>query len=354
MKAKHRNRKVWRPRKKNPAKRPGMPYLVTPAGEEEIPLEDSQPSASLAMERILRVVFHYIETLGDPPPDDPVRFLERFTEEQYNSTLADLVASNPHAHAQELAYQAMFDADADAEAVKLAREALKLDPECVDAKVVLAEIECGEHVGEFIDLLENAVATGRRNLGEAFFEEHVEDIWEELAARPYMRALYRLADAMRISGRADEAIPHFERLLDLNPRDHQRARNPLLACYLAQSDLAGARSVLSDFPADESSVFHWGRVLERCISDDPEGALPYLQQARRQNRHTEKYLTIRVPPPPEKQDEYAPGDENEAVHCLYVMGLAWANHPDAIEWVRSQSRAARPEGWGPSPFDRNG
>jgi tetratricopeptide (TPR) repeat protein len=293
------------------------------------------------MERILRVVYHAAGRAGGAPLEDPEEFLTGFSEDDYNRALADLIAGDPRAHAQELAYQAIFDADTDKEAVALARRALELDPVCVDALAVLAEIQCGEHVGEFIALLEEAVAAGRRSLGEPFFEEHAGALWEELGARPYLRARYRLADAMRISGRAEEAIAHFEGLLDLNPLDHQRARDPLLACYLGKSDLAGARALLYEFASDDSSVFHWGRVLERYLSGDPEGALSNLQRARLQNRHTEKFLTFRAAPPSEKSDEYAPGDANEAVHCLYIMGLAWAGHPEAVDWARSLRQAAK-------------
>lgn len=123
--------------------------------------------------------------------------------------------------------------------------------------------------------------------------------------------------------------------MQLDQEDHQRAREPLLACYLAQSRLEETRLLLARFYDDESAVFRWGRVLERILAEDFPGAAAALACARDRNRHAEFFLTFRRQPPGKKPSTYAPGSPDEAVHCTYTMGLAWAAHPEAVHWVRS-------------------
>lgn len=261
-------------------------------------------------------------------------FLARFSEDDYNQALARLTAGSPSEQAQQLAYEAMMDAETDDHAVALAERALALDPGCLDARVILAEIRCGGHDGPLIEALYGIVRDAEAALDPQRFRGT--DVWNELALRPYLRAKFRLGDALRASGHTEEAIEELEELLGLNPPDQQAAREPLLACYLALNRRKEARRLLEEFSFDESAVFHWGRVLERFLARSKAGALRELEAARRQNRHVEPYLAFRKKPPETFEGEfYVPGDSREALHCLYVMGTAWASHPAAIVWLRS-------------------
>jgi len=304
-------------------------------------LQDSQVALSIPMERLLRVVGSAIDEDRLEGPEDVERFLVDFSEERYAGALEALRASGPREKAQQLAYDALLDAETDEEALKLARQALEIDPDCVDARMVVAECIHTEHVAAFIADVEEAVRVGERALGEGFLETHEGEVWDALEARPYLRARYRLADACRLNGRAQDAIDHLEALLKLNPLDHQRVRDPLLACYLASDRLDDARRLLLQFPLDDSAVFHWGRVLERLLSEDPSGAYRALKKANEQNPFAEAYLTFAKKPPAEMPETYVPGAEEEAVHCLYILGTALAAHPAAITWVRE----LRDNGW---------
>jgi tetratricopeptide (TPR) repeat protein len=331
MSAKQRNKG-----KRHARKAPGQSNVVAfPGAPGEIPLEESQVGASVAMESILRVIRPMVQNREFESPEEMEAFLEHISEEDFRRARAELMATDPAEEAQLLAYQAMLESENDEEAAALARRALECDPHCVDALVLLAELGAGERVDQFIAALEKIVEKGRAGLGEPSFGEDAEGIWDTLEWRPYLRTVFRLAEALRISGRTSDAIARLEELMDRNPLDHQRAREPLLACYLALDEIGSARKLLFQFEGDSSAVFLWGRVLERYLSEDPEGALAVLRQARRQNPHAERYMTFLSPAPDLDPDSYMPGTQEEAVHCLYIMGLAWANYPEAIHWVRA-------------------
>ena len=296
-------------------------------------LDEAQIGSALPMERLLRVLRSAVNDRNFGSQRDVEDFLAKFSEDDYNQALARLTAGNPVEQAQQLAYEAIMDAETDEHAVALAERALALDPGCVDAQVILAEIQCTDREKEFVDRLGEIVEKAGKALGPRLKDEH---LWTVLEARPYLRAKFRLGDALRATGQLGIAIRELEALLALNPDDQQAAREPLLACYLALDMRKEARKLLDGFPSDEGAVFHWGRVLERFLARDKAGALEELATARSQNPHVEPYLTFTKDPPDGwEQQVYTPGDAEEAVHCLFMMGMAWAHHPEAIEWLRS-------------------
>ena len=85
-----------------------------------------------------------------------------------------------------------MEATSEAEARKLAKRALKLDPNCVDALVVMTDLDA-RSTQAIIAGLQNAVAAGERALGARFIKENTGHFWGLLDTRPYMRAMERLA-----------------------------------------------------------------------------------------------------------------------------------------------------------------
>jgi len=77
---------------------------------------------------------------------------------------------DPKWRAQELAYEAL-EADDAIEALRLAREATDLDPDCIDAQRLMVSL-VPMRLANRIELMREMVDKAERNLGERFFEEH--------------------------------------------------------------------------------------------------------------------------------------------------------------------------------------
>ncbi len=245
--------------------------------------------------------------------------------------------------AQELALDAM-DARTEAEARKLAKRALRLDPDCVDALLVMTDLDA-RNPRQILDGLRKAVAAGERSLGKSFIEENTGHFWMLLDTRPYMRALQVLGDALRNEGICLDAIQVYEKMLELNPNDNQGVRDPLLGLYLQTGDLKGAGRLLKKYKDDASANFAWGYVLERFLAGDEKSAIAALKTARKANPHMELYLTARKELPEYLPEMYSPGSEEEAVLCLSFVGAAWVTHEEACAWFFDQMTAeARREG----------
>jgi tetratricopeptide (TPR) repeat protein len=239
--------------------------------------------------------------------------------------------------AQQLAFDAM-EAESEAEARKLAKRALKLDPDCVDALVVMTDLDA-RSTRETIEGLQKAVAAGERSLGAQFIRENTGHFWMLIETRPYMRAMAQLAGVLFAEGLNLDAIRIYEKMLELNPNDNQGVRDPLLGAYLAVNDLGVAGRLLRKYKDDAMANFAWGRVLERFLAGDLVGAGTALNKARKANRFVELYMTGQKPIPKEMPEMYSPGSEEEAMLCMDGVGRAWAQHKEAVSWLLDQQGA---------------
>jgi len=241
--------------------------------------------------------------------------------------------------AQDLAFDAM-EAESEAQAMKLAKRALRKDADCVDALVVLAGIE-SDSPRKLIAGLQKAVAAGERSLGAEFIAESKGHFWSIIETRPYMRALEQLAGLLRAEGINLDAIRHYETMLALNPNDNQGVRDPLLGLYLATDNLDAAQKLLQRYENDSMANFAWGRVLERFLAGDLPGASAALTKARKANRFVELYLSGKKAPPKRLPEMYGPGSDEEAILCVDNLAAAWAAHENGVFWLHDQMEQAR-------------
>jgi tetratricopeptide (TPR) repeat protein len=303
---------------KKPAKKKAMP-------KSEDPLA--------AMAELIKVL-HRADSGGEPlMKADLDALLKSWQGPSAQAGLSDEEADAKD-RAQENAFDAM-KAESEAEARKLAKRALRLDPDCVDALMVLTDLDSRSTL-QLIDGLKKAVAAGERSLGAKFIGENKGHFWLLLETRPYMRALETLARAHKSARLNVDAIGIYEKMLDLNPNDNQGVRDPLLGLYLETDNLAGAAKLLKKYKEDSLANFAWGRVLERFLAGDRDAAGAALAKARKANPHMELYLTARKPLPKDPPEMYSPGSEEEAVLCLDNLGGAWAEHKEAAHWLFDQ------------------
>lgn len=220
-------------------------------------------------------------------------------------------------------------------ALSLAIRAVRIDPACLDARLMLATFAAGP-VDEYIEELRRIVAVGEHDLGEKFFRENHGHFWLMMETRPYMRVRSALAEALRTAGRNAEAIVEFDSLLVLNPNDNQGLRYALLGCYLEEERLDRVRHLFRQFEGEGSAMFDWGRVLERYLSGDLEGAVEALARARRNNSHVESFLTGKKKVPKSRPDYYEYHEVSEALVCIDTIGGAWKRHEEAVRWMKKE------------------
>ena len=189
-----------------------------------------------------------------------------------------------------------------------------------------------------IKLMREVVEKAERNLGESFFEEHTGHFWGTISTRPYMRAKQHLGELLAEAGSLEEATAVFERMLELNPRDNQGMRYPLLGLYLAMQQPEAAARVMSRYPDEERFLgsFAWARVLERWLSGEFAQAEAALARARKVNPFVERYISGAHELPGEVPAYFKPGEESEAQVCARELAIAWRRHAAFRKWLRAR------------------
>lgn len=247
-----------------------------------------------------------------------------------------MLLSSDLERAQDLAFDAIEE-EKPRKAIKLAKEALALDPACCDAHVIIAT-RGTKDANERLAILEGAIANERERLGGAtFFEENRGHFWGVSKTRPYMRAHYAYALAFKALGQYPEAAAECRILLDLCTDDRQAVRYQYLACLMAGGLLDELKTAIIDHRENQDAAWLWARVLERLLAGDPNGADQTLDKARRANFMVPTVLFMLPAKRHACPPTYETGEATEAVYIADVYGCAWDAHPEALAWLREHA-----------------
>lgn len=311
-----------------------IPELLHPL---DAPPTDRRPGLldRRAMERVMLEVERFAAAGSFETPAD----LNAAIRERFTGSLDEVpsTATTPLERAQDVAYRA---AEARGRRRRqLARHALELSPDCADAYVLLAEDAPGP--AEAHDLYVRAVAAGKRALGSAF-DEYAGQFWGRIQTRPYMRALFGLAQCLDARDRRDEAIDHYRELLRLNPSDNQGVRYSFLVALLQAERDQEAAALLDQYGDEPTAEWAYARALHafRRQGDTPE-ARERLRRAIRVNRHVPPYLLEKTTWPDPLPDSYAPGTREEAAVTEDLLGDLWRATPGADGWLAGHASASR-------------
>lgn len=123
-------------------------------------------------------------------------------------------------------------ADTDEEVIKYARKALKLNPYCLDAELVIAHAK-SETIDDFKKNLEKVIQKGEKQLIERniSMEEDAGYFYGILETRPYMRVRKAYLEILLEMGQFGRAVNEAEELLRLCDSDNLGVRYTLMALY---------------------------------------------------------------------------------------------------------------------------
>ena len=134
------------------------------------------------------------------------------------------------------------------EAVKLAKSAYKLCPDCFDALLFLVELEESELKKE--KLLNDGLEREKKRLEEHNFfnKENIGSFYGLFETRPYIRGLYFKAYILLNSGKMTQAKEICKEILRLNESDNTGARYLLMAIYAVLEDEKGMLALYKKYP----------------------------------------------------------------------------------------------------------
>jgi tetratricopeptide (TPR) repeat protein len=275
----------------------------------------------------------------DPPLPDR-RAMERVMRQLAADLGGEEREETPLDRAQEVMYRA-FEAP-EAEQAHLARQAMEISPDCVDAYVMLAEKAKTAHEAQ--ELYEQGVAAGERVLGRQAFAEHEGHFWGVLETRPYMRARQGLAQCLWEAGRREEAAEHYQEMLRLNPNDNQGVRYSLAILLLDLDRDDDLRRLLAQYEDDALAEWAYTKALVAFRQGGKTAqANSLLTQAVKVNKHVPAYLLGHKELPHDLPPHISVGGNDEAASYAVSNRRAWLNTPGAISWLRKTLNVPLPK-----------
>jgi tetratricopeptide (TPR) repeat protein len=216
---------------------------------------------------------------------------------------------------------------------KLAENALALNPNCVDAYVILAEKT--KSLEDAILMYEKGIQAGERELGKEFFKENKGFFWGLTETRPFMRAKQHYAEALSLLGKVDEAIGQYEELLELNPMDNQGVRYSLFVAYVDAGEYKKASNLLQQYDEATAHGAYNKLLLELSEKGFTKKAQLLAKAAKKENKYVIPYLVGKKRLPAYPPDYYGFGDENEAIVYADMHLHLWKKIDGLAEWLKN-------------------
>ncbi|MFB2550935.1 hypothetical protein [Ensifer soli] len=240
-----------------------------------------------------------------------------------------------------------WDAETAAQRVKLARKAIDVDLDALDAYNILG-IHAATH-GERIALFREAVRIGDRLFATVIAQSagDEEGLWGFLGMRPWMRAQHNLGLALVQAGDRPEAIDVFKRLKGFNPGDNQGIRMLLLQMAAEDGDYGTCKVLFADYPDDWSIEFIATRLLVDIATRRKIDFAAHVAAIDECNAHVLPALAIAARggawPRPPKSDFVAAGSKEAAAIYLDAFKAAWTRQPKLLETFLQAHEARTPE-----------
>jgi tetratricopeptide (TPR) repeat protein len=217
----------------------------------------------------------------------------------------------------------------------LAREALLISADCVDAYNLLAE--ASRDYKERIEIYRNALAAGSRALGSNWEIEFKGLCWLALETRPVMRAMAGLAMSLQWEDELQEALSLYRRMMELNPNDNQGIRYQLAGCLYEAGCDGELEKLLSRYRRDPSAALLYTKALHQFRkSGASKPSANALQKAFKANVNVPIYLSDIVEMPEEPPATIGFGDDAEAIAYVMDHGHLWWDTDGATEWMAAE------------------
>lgn len=226
-----------------------------------------------------------------------------------------------------------WDASTPAQKVKLARKALSIDLNAIDAYNIL-----GIHAASLAEKI--ALFREACLIGEDLFEPLLDDEemawWSFIGTRPWMRAQHNLGLALLEAQDPKTATLIFKSLIALNEDDNQGIRYLLLRICAEVGNYDDCRLMFDIYPGDFSLELPATKLLVELSKAKPKKNLvPLLAEVDASNPYVlaalKKAATSGKWPAPSRAEYVEMGSKAEANSYLAEFKLAWQRQPRILE-----------------------
>ena len=175
-------------------------------------------------------------------------------------------------------------------AIKHAKKALEICPDCLDARLFLIDLENKSFFKTEKEILESIELEESRLKKEQYFtKDSIGRFYGIYETRPYIRGLYRLANLYSLAGKINKAIEICQKIIKLNENDNTGARFMLMALYAYKEDEKSLKELYKkyDYECLESLVPFFILYLKKS---DYIKAKSYLDKIDKVNDNFKKFF----------------------------------------------------------------
>ena len=141
-------------------------------------------------------------------------------------------------------------------ALKYAKKAAQLDPDNIDAAVMVAELTASS-IEKLIEKYKSLIEEAEEKLkAEGYFDyDCIGEFWGLFETRPYMRLLDKYSGNLVQCGKMRLAIAEYEKMLKLCENDNLGVRYRLMHLYVFLEDEQSALRLSKEYSDEESTQF---------------------------------------------------------------------------------------------------
>lgn len=180
-------------------------------------------------------------------------------------------------------------AETDAEELRFARKALKLDPMCFDAEIIVILGTSNDSI-DAVKKLKRAVNKATKLMEAQGYMEDVGHFWGITATRPYMRLRREYLESLLNNGMYKLAVAEAEELIRLSDGDNLGVRYILMHLYAFLEMEAEAKKLYKHYDGEEISMMLMPLAILMYKKQDFIKAEEYLKTIQRHNKDLKKFF----------------------------------------------------------------
>ena len=218
------------------------------------------------------------------------------------------------------------------DAVELIDDALSYDKNCIEAYIFLSGIQSHPFLTKHF--LKIAVKIGKKLFSKEFLKENKEHLWAMHEVRPFLKAMFGLAEANYYLDQTDKARKTLEYLLEICPDDNVGARDFLMKILLEEGEIEAYKKIQDRFDEDCMATMQYNKVFYSFFIDEDLEKTRYLLEAAKK---TNKYVVKKLLNPKLKvqvSNRITLGSIEEAdSYCAFYRDL-WQDNEELIHWLK--------------------
>lgn len=273
-------------------------------------------------EKIFLQMNKYMEQFNFDNEEQKEKEMKNFIQKLNNNEIE--FDDDPKFQSDDLLEEA-YNTSSKTKAIKLAKQALEINPKNIDAECFIAEFE--ENQIKKLSKMEAIIekATKLLEKDNMFDKENIGHFWGMIETRPYMRARNRKLTILMDLGRYTDAIKECEEMLNLCESDNLGIRYTLIGLYCTLEKFEECEKLYKKFK-EYSAFMFFPMAIMYFKKGDYKKSKKFLKDVQEANPYIIKILKNDMAMIGNSEDieYYAPGSKEEAsiiiTDLLYLLG----------------------------------